>query len=74
MNQQLAGWKMGAPGFSRCMDPIENGNFRASYVIVYQAGYMERQSFHDLKSNPRIHQLLEDDIGEKSCWEKEVFL
>ena len=26
----------GGPGLSRCMDPIENGDFPASYVIVYQ--------------------------------------
>ena len=31
----IAGWKMGDPGLSRCMDPIKNWDIPASYVIVY---------------------------------------
>ena len=73
-SEPTARWlENGGPGLSRCMDPIENGNFPASYVIVYQAGYMERQRFHDSKSNRRIHQtwrmtLVRNLAGKRRCF------
>ena len=30
----IAGWKMGGPGLSRCMDPIKDGDIPASYVSL----------------------------------------
>ncbi len=35
----IAGWKMGAPDWVDAF-PIENGEFPASYVIVYQVWYI----------------------------------